>query len=204
MEPVSSTLGRKHIYLRERALEEAVSFVQAGVMPLVWEHLIRAPAAAAGKKAYVSEVQLLVTDPCAADQYWHIDNRSHGLTLVVPLTTVPANLGASLFIPGSHHLFQTDQGRVTRWKSFLSSVLGSDGPLVTPMLAGDALLYDSRCIHRGTVNRRYDRSSVALVFRYDYERPPGLGMFMAQFLSWSGNTLSVLHRFYSLLPTGQS
>ena len=41
--------------------------------------------------------------------------------------------------------------------------------------AGDAFLYDSRLLHRSAANRRYDRTAAVLVFRYDFERPPGMG-----------------------------
>lgn len=34
------------------------------------------------------QVQLLVTDPCAIDQFWHVDNTAPGLTLFIPLTQV--------------------------------------------------------------------------------------------------------------------
>lgn len=109
---------------------------QKGALPLVWEHLSRQRAAAGRQDwPYVSEVQLMVSEPCATDQsgllskgprvsrvrFWHVDNASSGLTLVVPLTAVPEDMGATLLLPGSHGLFSQASSsficlRNHRWK----------------------------------------------------------------------------------------
>lgn len=199
---VMSSIGRKHFCLRGRLLEEVVCDVQAGALPLIWEHLTSAsPASTSSKRsAYVSEIQLVVTESGAVDRFWHIDNANPGLTLVVPLTPLPEDMGPNLFMPGSHHFFEQERGRSDRLRSCASSLLASNGAAVATMEAGDALLYDSRVIHRGTANRRYDRTGVALVFRYDFERPPGYGAMGTWAISWGGSALAGLMGFYAKLP----
>jgi len=205
LESVLSTPGRRHFYLRGRTLEDVVKGAQAGALPLVWEHLSRAARAAglpAGQRPYVSEVQLLVTDPCAVDQFWHVDNTAPGLTLFVPITEVPEDLGPTLFLPGTHHILANSSGGRSRFGALASSFFASEGVVVGSMGAGDALLYDSRIVHRGAANRKYDRTRVALVFRYDFERPPGVGVLGTQLVSWTGNILAQLQRLYTALPGG--
>jgi len=198
IESVTSTTGRQHFYLRGGPVEEVVKHVQAGAMPLVWEHLANAMPTE-DMYPWISEVQMLVTDPCAVDQFWHMDNASPGLTLYVPLTDVPEDLGPMHFLPGSHHLF-TEDSLATRVQRFLGSFMSSNGVVVGKLAAGDALIHNASIIHKGSLNRKYDRSCVALVFRYDFERPPGVGAFTTQFVSLLGGTLAGIQRFYSAMP----
>ncbi|CAE7260222.1 unnamed protein product, partial [Symbiodinium necroappetens] len=203
LEPFMSAPGRQHYYLRGRVFEQAVQAAQRAAMPLVWEVLCRQHSAAGflqTTKPYVSEVQLMTSDPCATDQFWHMDNTAPGLTLVVPLTAVPEDMGATLVLPGSHRLFGQELGLFSKTRASLSSLLlASSRPAVT-LEPGDAFLYDSRLLHRTAANRRYDRMAAVLVFRYDYERPPGIGLLGSQLFSWCGNFLSGFHRFYCRLP----
>jgi ectoine hydroxylase-related dioxygenase (phytanoyl-CoA dioxygenase family) len=198
IEPVTSTAGRQHFYLRGGPVEKVVKHVQAGAMPLVWEHLASAMPMEE-QHPWISELQMLVTEPCAVDQFWHMDNASPGLTLYVPLTDVPENLGPMLFLPGSHHLLTSD-GLATRVQRFLGSFLSSNGLVVGKLAAGDALIHNSAIFHRGSRNRCYDRSCVALVFRYDFERPPGIGAFTAQLVSFLGSALAGMQRCYGAIP----
>ncbi|CAE7397866.1 unnamed protein product [Symbiodinium natans] len=203
LEPYMSAPGRQHYYLRGRVFEEAVQAAQRAAMPLVWEVLCRQHAAAGyplTKRPYVSEVQLMTSDPCAVDQFWHMDNIAPGLTLVVPLTAVPEDMGATLLLPGSHHCVGQEQGVVSKARAFLRSMLSANSRPAVTLELGDALLYDSRLLHRTAANRRYDRMAAVLVFRYDYDRPPGIGLLASQLYSWWGNALSGFHRFYCRLP----
>lgn len=202
LEPRMSTPGRRHYYIRGRPLEEAVKIAQAGAMPLVCELLDRQRQAAGlpeDCKPYVSEVQLMISDPCAIDQFWHVDNAAPGVTLVVPLTAIPEDMGVTFLLAGSHHLFE-EGSRMSCLGACIGSLLsGNSIPAVT-MAPGDAFLYDSRLLHRTAANRRYERTSAVLVFRYDYQRPPGMGLVAAQGWSWAGNFLAALHRVYGALP----
>jgi len=203
LQPVLSTVGRYHYCLRGRKHEALVRDVQAGIMPLVWEYFARAEpeAAAAGRQPYISEVQLLVAEPCAVDQFWHVDNAARGLTLMVPLTELSEDIGPTMFLPGTHHLFEGSQGKFERARRFLHSFLSSDGIAKGTMQAGDAIVYDSRTVHRGLKNSRYDRTHVMLVFRYDVERPPGFGLTATFFLSKAGVLLAGMQRLYKSLPS---
>eukprot|EP00439_Symbiodinium_sp_Y106_P073893 s3505_g14.t1 len=203
LEPFMSAPGRQHYYLRGRIFEQAVRAAQRAAIPLVWEVLCRQHTAAGflqTTKPYVSEVQLMTSDPCATDQFWHMDNTAPGLTLVVPLTAVPEDMGATLVLPGSHRLFGQELGLFAKTRAFMSSLLLANSRPAVTLDPGDAFLYDSRLLHRTAANRRYDRMAAVLVFRYDYERPPGIGLLGSQLFSWCGNCLSGFHRFYCRLP----
>eukprot|EP00927_Polykrikos_kofoidii_P087094 TRINITY_DN9953_c0_g3_i1.p1 TRINITY_DN9953_c0_g3~~TRINITY_DN9953_c0_g3_i1.p1 ORF type:complete len:504 (-),score=98.24 TRINITY_DN9953_c0_g3_i1:245-1756(-) len=204
LEPVTSSPGRRHYHLRGSKLEEAVRHLQAGAMPLVWEHLMRTASAvgvaSGGSLPYLSEVQLIVSEPCAADQFWHIDNKAGGITVFVPLTAVPEDMGPTHFLPGSHHFFEPQRSQLSRFGACAESLLSSEGVAIGAMQAGDALIYDSRIIHRGAANRRYDRTRMALIYRFDFERPPGIGALGTQFVAWTGGALAKLQRLYVALP----
>lgn len=193
LEYVTSTHGRKHFLLRGSLLESVVCEVQAAALPLVWEHL-------APQNTYVSEVQLLVTEPGAMEQFWHMDNASRGLTLFVPLTPVPIDVGPTLVIPGSHHLSVEADSMVSRAQKCASSMLCCDGTPAGTMDAGDALIYDARTFHRCIANRSFEHTRIALVFRYDFERPPGYGATGTLLVSWAGNALERILAFYAKLP----
>jgi len=202
---IYTSIGRRSFILRGRQLEEVVREVQAGALPLVWEHLMAespSPSASSSppRRPYVSEVQLLVTEPGALDQFWHIDNAARGLTLFVPLTPLQEDMGPNLFVPGSHHFFEHERGKADRVQSCASSLLAGQNVTKATMVPGDALLYDSRVIHRGDRNRRYDRTGIALVFRYDFERPPGYGATGTLLVAGAGRFLSGIMSVYSKLP----
>lgn len=201
---VTSSVGRKHYLLRGRLLEEVVSKVQAGALPVIWEHLASASASASSSKRcpYISEIQMVVTEPGALGQFWHTDNAFKGITLVVPITPMPEEMGPISFFPGSHHLFDSGLSYGARLQGCASSLLRSNGVAVAAMDAGDALLYDSRTIHRGELNRRYDRTGITLIFRYDFDRPPGYGAMGTVVTSWAGSALATFMNFYAKLPQG--
>ncbi|CAK8995291.1 Ankyrin-3 (ANK-3) (Ankyrin-G) [Durusdinium trenchii] len=54
----------------------------------------------AGLSLYLSECQLLVSDPGAVNQIWHCDNLQPGLTMILPLTDVDEELGPTHLLPG--------------------------------------------------------------------------------------------------------
>jgi len=199
LEPVVSAPGRINFIIRGRPLEDAVRHLQAGALPLVWEHLART---APGQRPYVSEVQIVVAEACAADQFWHVDNACGGLSLFVPLTSVPEDLGATLFLPGTQNLCDDSQGRIGRSLACASALLSSDGLAVGTLQVGDALLYDARTFHRCPQNRRLDRMRIGIMFRYDVEQPPGIGILGTQMVSWAGGLFSSFQRFYATLPGG--
>jgi len=213
--------GRRHFYVRNRSVGEALKDLQAGVLPLAWEWLVACAGCAQERQCeqgsstektqdiasppmtrlpYISETQILVAEPSAQKQLWHMDNRAPGLTLYIPLTDVPSDTGPTVFLPGTHHFFDRESGYITRAKRFCRSFLVSCGTIEGALSAGDAILYDSRVIHHSSENCRLDRCCVAVVFRYDVERPPGMGVFGAQLVAWTGGILGLIQRFYGQLP----
>jgi len=216
-----SSRGRRHFYVRNRSAGEALKDLQAGVLPLAWEWLVafagcaqerQCKQASSAEKSqdlasapmtrlpYISETQILVAEPSAQKQFWHMDNSAPGLTLFIPLTDIPSDAGPTVFLPGTHHFFDREIGYITRAKRFCRSFLVSCGTIEGAVSAGDAILYDSRVIHYSSANRRLDRCCVAVVFRYDFERPPGLGVFGTQLVAWTGSILDLIQRFYGQLP----
>lgn len=100
----------------------------------------------------------------------------------------------------------TQEGLFRRLSHFFSSLLSASQQPAVTLAPGDAFLYDSRqdlwqtppkamafrlrLLHLTKANRRYDRTAAVLVFRYDFDRPPGMGLLKTQLWSWSGNLLS--------------
>jgi len=206
LEPSQSSPGKKHYTLRGKALESVVTGVQAGLAPLLWEQLAQIASDRGlprSKRPYLSEVQLVISEPCAAEQFWHIDNISPGLTVYVPLTAAPEEMGVTQFLPGSHFFFAKHLSIFRRIANWGSSCFASDGITGATMDAGDALIYDSRVLHRTSANRLYNRTRVDLVFRYDYERPPGITITDTHTLMIAGQVLSALLQFYRKLPGAQ-
>lgn len=76
-------------------------------------------------------------------QYFHADNSLRGLTLIIPLVDMSAENGGTEFITKKYpYIFQPN------------------------LEAGQTLIFDSRILHRGTVNNS-DRDRPLLVIRYD-------------------------------------
>ena len=84
---------------------------------------------AAGRRVYRSELQLLTAAPTVSQQQsWHSDNRSRGITIVVPLVDFTAENGATQLLPGSHELGKS-------WRALLR-----DGARVVTPCAGSIAL----------------------------------------------------------------
>lgn len=118
-------------------------------------------------RIFRSELQLLNATPVVSqEQMWHSDNRTRGVTVVVPLVDFSIENGATELLPGSH-AFTTGA-----WRLLLR-----EGPRVVTPRVGSIALYDARTYHRGLGNSTSE-SRPALVFRYDRldSPPPGVGV----------------------------
>ena len=118
-------------------------------------------AFAAARRILQNEMRVLgcsvvIADEDCAAQAWHVDGAHmspsshsppHVLNIFVPLVDVTKGGGTEIK-PGSHFLTRnlTKQMLLARIKKTLRSPLV---PLVSP---GDALLFDYRVLHRGTLN----------------------------------------------------
>lgn len=214
--PLEPTLGRRHFLLRGTGLaEEGLGPLLAPLMPLIYRYfaenrhdappgsMLDSPSAtctAPTPRLFLSECQLLVSDPGAEAQMWHRDNRQPGLTVILPLTDVDAEVGPTDLLPGTHRLVG---GGASGLLAAFSSLRGSSGAIAAaPLAPGDALLYDARLLHRGLGNTSYGRCRAVLVLRLDHDDtpPPGSSVpqtFAARVL---GRFLQGLGALYSALP----
>ncbi len=100
--PVSPTDGRWHwpVHL----WPEGAAALRACGLELAWRGLLLSRAGTQAARLRLSELQLVVSEPGSADQPWHADNASGGLTVIVPLADQTAAMGPTQVIPGSHAL----------------------------------------------------------------------------------------------------
>jgi len=110
---------------------------------------------------YRSELQMLNAVPGSQSQTWHSDNRSRGLTIIVPLVDFTADNGPTQVLVGSY-----DQS----W-----TMVAQEGARVMTTPVGGIAAFDSRTYHRGLGNQT-DEPRPALIFCYDRpdSPPPGV------------------------------
>jgi len=127
---------------------------------------------------YRSELQVMTALPGSAPQTWHSDNRSRGLTIIVPLVNFTAANGATQLLVGSHN------------KNY--GLLAHQGAQVVQAPVGAIAMYDSRTFHRGLGNQT-DEGRPALIFCYDrtWSPPPGCGSMGMIANAWLASTLNV-------------
>jgi len=178
---INPSVGRRHFLVRESEVAPELSPLYASITPLVQAYLSKHRS---HTKPYLSEMQVVVTDPLAVDQFWHRDNVTPGLTVAIPLTPVPRQIGLTSMLPYSH-------------RHSVNSVVGDTG---ATLQVGDALVYDARILHRGKRNELYNKTRVMIVFRFDFEPPPGQGFVMTAVNAGLGRLLSGLGKIRDKLP----
>lgn len=106
--------------------------------------------------------QILNAVPGSTDQTWHSDNRSRGLSIIIPLVDFTAQNGPTQFLLGSH---------TQSWP-----LMVQEGAQVVEAPVGSIAAYDSRTYHRGLGNET-SAGRPALIFCFDREAspPPGCG-----------------------------
>ena len=104
--------------------------------------------------------QILNAVPGSFDQTWHSDNRTRGITIIVPLVDFTADNGSTQVLVGSHK---------QDWP-----LVAEQGARVVHAPVGSIAVFDSRSYHRGLGNKT-DEGRPALIFCYDREwsPPPG-------------------------------
>eukprot|EP00927_Polykrikos_kofoidii_P035687 TRINITY_DN30233_c0_g1_i1.p1 TRINITY_DN30233_c0_g1~~TRINITY_DN30233_c0_g1_i1.p1 ORF type:complete len:454 (-),score=66.07 TRINITY_DN30233_c0_g1_i1:198-1559(-) len=220
--PLEPSSGRRHFLIRGTELaEEEIVPLLAPLMPCVHRYFAEhrpdafpgalLDIAVGGQHAhetlprarqFLSECQVLISDPGAVNQIWHRDNRRSGLTFVIPLTDVDMEVGPTHLIPGSHRL---DTGGEVG--SFLHTLCGpflrSGGAIAAaPLRAGDALVYDARILHRGLGNDAWSRCRAVIVLRLDCTDtpPPGATILQTSASRLTGTLLQSLGFLYRALP----
>ena len=109
---------------------------------------------------YRSEMQILNALPTSFNQTWHSDNRSRGLSIIIPLVDFTLDNGPTQLLVGSHN---------SSWP-----LLAEHGAQTVQAPTGAVIAYDSRTYHRGLGNLT-EEGRPALIFCYDREwsPPPG-------------------------------
>ncbi|KAF4691855.1 hypothetical protein FOZ63_004951 [Perkinsus olseni] len=160
-------------------------------------------------RLYISDMQMVVANPVAQGQFWHLDNGAGGLTVVVPLTLDDEMLGPLMVLPGSHHVAgknATDWWWTRALKVFKGALTssGPDGNTSITYDLGDAIIYSGKMIKRERGNRKYNRSKVYLVWRFDFTDtpPPGQNVFQTVWYDICGYFLDHLKKFYFWMPVG--
>jgi hypothetical protein len=127
---------------------------------------------------YRSELQLMTAVPGSTNQSWHKDNRSRGLSIIIPLVDFTPENGGTQLLLGSHN---------NTWP------LTNGGARVIHAPAGSIVAYDSRTIHRGLGNETND-GRPALIFCYDRIEtpPPGCGTLGSVGTSYQGRLIDIL------------
>mmetsp|Transcript_73596 Transcript_73596/g.204517 ORF Transcript_73596/g.204517 Transcript_73596/m.204517 type:complete len:455 (-) Transcript_73596:88-1452(-) len=201
------TFGRLHCLLRGSPIfEQHAVAAHAAVAPLV--HAFFGEQVSAGDRVFLSEAQLVIADPCAEAQKWHLDQAAGpGLTIFVPLTNVEADRGPQAVLPGTHHLHDKQLPMRSRLRRCLGALSASHGALsvtageerAATWSAGDALVLDGRLMHRGLENDGLGSPVPFLVLRYDLAStpPPGCGRSHLLLASALGAALESVFRLYA-------
>mmetsp|Transcript_112984 Transcript_112984/g.319587 ORF Transcript_112984/g.319587 Transcript_112984/m.319587 type:complete len:494 (-) Transcript_112984:32-1513(-) len=220
--PLQPTVGRRHFLIRgTRIAEEDVAPLLSSLMPVVYRYFSEwRPDAPPGSvlvapskgqlrpkirppRMFLSECQLLVSDPGAVAQMWHRDNRRPGLTVLLPLTDVDDEVGPTHLLPGSHRLGTGGGGGFAALVSALGALRRGPGAIAAaPLRAGDALIYDARLLHRGLGNSSYGRCRVVVVMRLDFDDSPPPGATIAQTTASrvTGMALCAVGALHAILP----
>eukprot|EP00439_Symbiodinium_sp_Y106_P004437 s7858_g1.t1 len=216
-QPQEPSTGRRHFLLRGTSLaEESLVPLLAPLMPLALRFFAEMrPDASPGcllnaspgfdpevspPRLFLSECQLLISDPGAVHQMWHRDNLKPGLTILLPVSEVTGELGPTELLPGTHHLLRGAGGLGSCFQS-LATAGGAVAP--APLSPGDALLFDARLLHRGLGNRSYSNCRVVVVMRLDMldTAPPGATVFLTTLFRITGKLLGMLSYAYRFLPS---
>eukprot|EP00927_Polykrikos_kofoidii_P057825 TRINITY_DN52022_c0_g1_i1.p1 TRINITY_DN52022_c0_g1~~TRINITY_DN52022_c0_g1_i1.p1 ORF type:complete len:500 (+),score=73.71 TRINITY_DN52022_c0_g1_i1:57-1502(+) len=212
------TFGRLHCLLRGSPfLEARATSVHSAVAPLV--HAFFRSDVAKGGRVFLSEAQLIIADPCAESQDWHLDaTAGPGLTVLVPLSNVMHDRASQALLPGTHHLHDPHASVRERFGRCFSALCSSHGAVTAPpnvsesasekatklnspglWAAGDALVLDGRVLHRGLINDGLGAPMPLLILRYDLKEtpPPGCGRLRLLFMARVGTLLDAVFRLYA-------
>jgi ectoine hydroxylase-related dioxygenase (phytanoyl-CoA dioxygenase family) len=148
-ELVQRQLGRFEFQLGPEA-REALDALPVGPVLDVAARVLGGPPA-------LASCSLVVSEPGAMDQAWHVDGPHqrvdkhlgcHVLNAFLPLVDVERNMGPTQFRPASH-LLTRDLAR----QFMLAWAAKQLRPVHAPLLKrGSALLFDYRVLHRGLAN----------------------------------------------------
>lgn len=173
------------------------------------EGLLRRPPqdVPVSQRTYCSLLQTVVSDPMAVDQSFHVDNAHRGLTVSVALCDINEDNGHTLVIPGSFKYLEKkdEDGYVSHFFKSMKyiwnkGVIDTLGDPSVDLKAGDVLIYDSRCFHRGRRNKSWMTRPIML-FRYDFQdtAPPGHSHLIAAGMDMIASSFSFLSNVFRQL-----
>lgn len=209
--PLTPSDGRRHFLVRgTNFAEDEVIPLLAPLLPLAYRYfaeerpdalpgaLLSEASPSRHQRLFLSECQVLVSDPGAVQQIWHRDNRKPGLTFILPLTDVDDEVGPTQLLPGTHHL--VSRGGAAAALSALGRSTGAVSG--APLKPGAVLIYDARTLHRGLGNSSYNRCRVVVVLRLDYADtpPPGESVPQTALARAAGALLHGAGVVYAALP----
>lgn len=128
----------------------------------------------------------------------HQDNSRRGLTILVPLVNVPRVRGPTELLPGTHLLTSAEAPPgspvAEAWenrKIVKDAMKGLCGRVSPELILGDAIVYDSRLLHRGLANEDIEPRP-GLVYQFNIEGcpPPGHGMWSTMVFRLLGRALA--------------
>ena len=128
------------------------------------------------KKVKLTTLQIVNSAPGSDHQIWHSDNKTQGITLVIPLVDINEKIGTTQLISRSH---------------LLLSSLPFHYRVINPKLSrGSYLWMDCRVLHRGLANQLAIERPI-LVIRFDQEDcpPPGMNWLETVLRSYLGNAI---------------
>jgi hypothetical protein len=194
-----SVHARPHVTLRLTKFESEILSEISCVMPLVWELLLQQrPEKRGNFDVYISDLQLVASEPTAARTQWSAMNgNGAGLTISVPLTFHDSSEhGARLLLPGSQN-FRSFSG----FFSALRALLHFGGVVAYRPEISDVAISDGRLLMREQPNRSFSAVDASLVLRFDWrdarpaalENPARLAFF--NFLACLLESFSFIHNY---------
>jgi hypothetical protein len=186
-----STLGRYHrLTFSQQGQDEFAAF-ELEVAPFVNQFFGLDASERLSSELICSQRQLLVSDVDSVCQFYHQDNSSQGLTLLIPLVNVSFEQGPTQLLPGTHNLYE-DNLPLTARMAALHSNLQHFGTVQCAARAGDVVAYDARTMHRGMSNHSPAPRPV-MVVRFDRREtpPPGHGVLSTCAVRLGGTLLGV-------------
>ncbi|CDR94250.1 hypothetical protein BBBOND_0105590 [Babesia bigemina] len=152
------TRGRIHCLLQGTSFDRQLVALQQFWMPIIYYTL--------GRHFYVSNINLISSDPMSYVEPWHRKNRHFGICILLSLDDINEKTGRMQFLPGTH-----------RSGSEINPY--STGKAAVDLNIGDVLIFDSRLLHRNTSEFNDSaRCQSCLLYTYDYTStpPPGQGV----------------------------
>lgn len=146
----------------------------------------------------LTQLQFLNVVPGSTHQIWHKDNTEPGLTVLIALRDVGTNGPTELLLSSHESALLDCFGNALRF-NFLrgnrSSTAGNQCQhLMGCLKEGDAILYDSRLLHRGRGYSVAQMDRPVLVIRWDASAtpPPGSGLIKTTATRIMGSWLSTI------------